>query len=68
MYYMKDNDYWWNAESQLNQLCFENDIDSFNSVSLLEDKSLYEYNEKNYYDSNGKLIETDNLFFFIKRK
>lgn len=68
MYYMKGNDYWWNAESQLNQICFENEIDNFNSVSLLEDKSLYEYNDKNYYNDNGELIKSDNLFFFIKRK
>ena len=67
MYYMKNNDYWWNSENQLNQICFENDIDNFNSVSLLEEQSLYEYNEKNYYSDNGELIMKDEIFFFIKR-
>ena len=67
MYYMKNNDYWWNSENQLNQICFENDIDNFNSVSLLEEQSLYEYNEKIYYSDNGELIMKDEIFFFIKR-
>lgn len=62
---MKD-DYWFNAECQLKQVCLENNIDFFSSVVLIEDKSLYEYDTSNYYDSDGNLLN-GNFSFFIKR-
>lgn len=64
--YIYVNDaYWFNAECQLKQICLENNIDFFSSTSDLEDKSLYEYNESNYFNNN-ELI--DNKFsFLIKR-
>jgi hypothetical protein len=61
------DEYWWNAETQLQLRCHENNIDIYNSVTISEDKSLYEYNENNYFDSNKNLINTDNVFFFLLR-
>lgn len=66
MYKNKKDDYWFNSESQLKQICIENDIDIFDSYTKLEVDSLYNYNENNYYNNN-ELIKNNNVFFFIKR-
>jgi hypothetical protein len=65
-YIMDNNDYWFNAESQLKQICIKNKIDVFNSTTNLEEKSLYEYNELNYIE-NGQLKNTYDFLFFIMR-
>ena len=64
-YIYKNDDYWFNAECQLVQICIENNIDFFTSTSDLEDKSLYEYNELNYFN-NSELVD-DKFSFLIKR-
>lgn len=65
--YKKENDnYWFNSENQLKQVCFDNDIDFFTSITHLEEKCLYNYDPKNYYD-NDKLIKSKDFLFFIKR-
>lgn len=65
--YKLDNEtYWFNAESQLKQICVENNIDFYSSCCDLEDKSLYEYNNNNYFDNNNNLID-NNFSFFVKR-
>ena len=77
LYKLKDHDMWFDSESQLKQICIESEIDMFDSYTTLEVQSLYEYNEKNYYINNAlnddalindKLIKTNNVFFFIRRK
>ena len=65
-YTSENNDYWFNAESQLKQICLINNIDFYSSTSSLEGQSLYEYNYTNYFDETNNLI--DNKYsFFIKR-
>ena len=65
--YLDDtNDFWFNAESQLENICTENNIDKFNSTTELEGNSLYNYHHSNYFDENGE-IKQDNYSFFIKR-
>lgn len=63
---MNNNEYWFNAESQLKQICIKNKIDVFNSITILEEKSLYEYNELNYIE-NGQLKDTCDFLFFVMR-
>jgi hypothetical protein len=46
------DDYWFNAESQLKQICIENKIDFFDSTSNLEGASLYGYNKINYFEND----------------
>jgi hypothetical protein len=67
MYKYKNDDYWFNAENQLKQICIENDVDIFDSYTTLEEDSLYKYDENNYY-KDGELIKNNNIFFFIKRR
>jgi len=67
MYKYKNDEYWFNAENQLKQICIENDVDIFNSYTTLEEDSLYKYDENNYY-KDGELIKNNNVLFFIKRR
>jgi len=60
-----DDYYWCNAESQLKNICIHNNIDYFSSTSLLEGKSLYEYNYNNYFENEE--LKDDKYSFFIKR-
>jgi hypothetical protein len=62
-----DDGYWFNAECQLKSICLFNDIDVFNSYTSLEEKSLYEFNNQNYYDDDQQLKIRDDLFFFLQR-
>jgi len=64
---MPNNDYWFNSESQLKQTCIESSLDIFDSTTHLENKSLYEYYEPNYFDNNGMLIQSNDFFCFIRR-
>jgi hypothetical protein len=66
LYKNKKDEYWFNAENQLRQICIENDLDIFDSHTTLEEDSLYKYNENNYY-KDGVLIKNNDVFFFIKR-
>jgi hypothetical protein len=67
LYKNKSDEPWFNAENQLRQICIESDIDIFDSYTILEEKSLYEYDENNYYKDDN-LIKNNDVFFFIKRK
>lgn len=40
------NDYWFNAENQFQAACYNSDLTIFDYNTLFEDKSLYEYDEK----------------------
>lgn len=62
--YKMNDDYWFNAESQLKQICVENNIDFYSSCTELEGKSLYAYNHENYM--KDQLIDNE-YSFFIKR-
>ena len=65
-YLDEKNSYWFDAESQLENICAKNNIDKFNSTTELEGNSLYNYHQSNYYNENGELKQ-DNYSFFIKR-
>jgi hypothetical protein len=61
-----NNDWWFNAESQLEIIFMKNGIDIFESVNKIEGDSIYSYNEDNYFENN-ELKKTHEILFFIKR-
>jgi hypothetical protein len=65
-YKPENNNYWFNAESQFEEICCQNNIDVFNSTTPLEGNSLYNYNHNDYFDENNQLLENP-YSFFIKR-
>lgn len=64
-YNLGNNDYWFNAESQLENICAINNIDFFSSCTNLE-AMIYNYNHENYYNEDNNLKD-DKFSFFIKR-
>ena len=61
-----NNDWWFNAESQLEIIIMKNGMDIFESVNNIEGDSIYSYNEHNYFENN-ELKKTHEILFFIKR-
>ena len=61
------DEYWWNSESQLQEICKQNNITIFDSATLIEDNSLYKYNYHNYFNQNNKLYEELECLLFICR-
>lgn len=66
-YIGNNNNYWWNAESQLQEVCKVNEISIFDSTTLLEDKSLYEFQENNYFNNDNNIADNLHCLFFICR-
>lgn len=65
---MINNNYWFNAESQLQTICLNSGLSIYDSTTILEDKSLYEYNEKIYFDDEKNIKADNGILFFIRRK
>jgi len=64
--------YFWNGETQFQRNLFYNNITQFNSCALLEDKSLYNYDSREYFIKEKEtekeiLNEKNNIFLFICR-
>jgi len=66
-YIGNNNDYWWNAESQLQEICKINEISIFDSTTLLEDKSLYDFQDNNYFNNDNNIADNLHCLFFICR-
>lgn len=60
--------YFWNAENVLLNTFADLNIPLFDSVSIIEDESVYNYDQDNYFDKEGKLKFENNLFCFLLRK
>jgi hypothetical protein len=69
-YFVNFENHWWNAESQLFNICIKYDIEVYNSTTELEHISVGGNYEHNIYYSNYSKneIKDDKFSFFIKRK
>lgn len=67
---VKTDDIWFfNSESQLSSRCIENNIDFYSTVTVKEDKSLYEYNPNDYFEEDGTtLLQNDDVYYFLLRR
>jgi hypothetical protein len=78
MFQLPGHSHWFDAESQLEQICRQQDIAIFNSVTVLENKSLYNYEEPLFFktdseelneiNSNDKPVINDSTFLFFLRR
>lgn len=67
LFKMTNNEYWFDAESQFQEIAIQSGLAIFDSTTNLEGNSLYYYKEENYFNNNGTLKE-NNCLFFICRK
>ncbi len=58
--------YWFNAENQFQAACYNSELTVFDYNTLFEDKSLYEYDEKRYFDLDYNPISPYMLYCVIR--
>ena len=61
-----NDDYWFNAENQFQAACFNSGLTIFDYNSEYEDKSLYEYDEKKYFDLSFNILNPFMLYCVVR--
>lgn len=61
-----NTDYWFNSEEQFQAICYLSNLTVFNYSTQYEAQSLYEYNEKQYFDENYNLISPHLLYCLVR--
>lgn len=59
-------DFRWNAESQFRAACLLSGLSIFDYSTAREELSLYQYNPKNYFNSDGNLLDNKMLYCLIR--
>ena len=62
-----NDEYWYNAENQFQSACYFSGLAVFDYNTLFEDKSLYEYDEKRYFDLNFNIMNPAMLYCLVRR-
>ncbi len=60
------DDYWFNAENQFQAACYNSGLTIFDYNSEYEDKSLYEYDEKKYFDLSFNILNPSLLYCVVR--
>ena len=58
--------YWFNSEEQFQAICYLSNLTIFNYSTNYEGTSLYEYDEKKYFDDNYNLISPHLLYCLVR--
>ena len=61
-----NDEYWYNAENQFQSACYFSGLAVFDYNTLFEDKSLYEYDEKRYFDLNFNIMNPAMLYCLVR--
>lgn len=59
-------DYWWNAESQFQAICYYSNINIHDYSSEYDEQSLYNYDEKRYFDLDYNILNPYMLYCIIR--
>jgi len=62
-----DDPYWFNAENHFQAACIHSGLAIHDYNTLFEDKSLYEYDEKKYFDEHCKIINPMMVYCLVRR-
>jgi hypothetical protein len=60
------DDYWFNAENQFRAACYHSGLYIFDYNSSYEDKSLYEYDERRYFDLDFNILNPSMLYCLVR--
>lgn len=63
---MSDSCYWWNAETQFRGACYNSNLSIFSYSTIFDEKSVYEYDEKRYFDDNYNIINPYMLYCLVR--
>jgi hypothetical protein len=58
--------YWWNAECQFDGACYNSNLNIHNYSTVFDDKSLYEYDEKRYFDIHYNILNPVMLYCLVR--
>ena len=61
-----NDEYWYNAENQFQSACYFSGLSVFDYNSIFEDKSLYEYDERRYFDLDFNTINPYMLYCLVR--
>lgn len=61
-----NDEYWYNAENQFQSACYFSGLSVFDYNSQFEDKSLYEYDEKRYFDLDYNILNPHMLYCLVR--
>ena len=61
-----NDNYWFNSENQFQAACYFSNLALFDYNTLFEDKSLYEYDEKRYFDLDFNAINPYMLYCLVR--
>jgi hypothetical protein len=62
-----NDEYWYNAENQFQSACYFSGLAVFDYNTIFEDRSLYEYDEKRYFDLNFNVMNPAMLYCLVRR-
>lgn len=62
----KPDAYWFNAENQFQSACLYAGISLHNYETMLEGSSLYEYDEKKYFDEAGEILHSSIVYCLVR--
>lgn len=66
LHYPQEDDYWFNAENQFRAACYNSNLTIYNYDTLFEGKSVYEYDESRYFNSNFDLKYPQMMYCIIR--
>lgn len=61
-----NDDYWYNSENQFQAACYFSNLSIFDYNTKFEDRSLYEYDERRYFDLNFNILSPYMLYCLIR--
>jgi hypothetical protein len=61
-----EHQHWFNSETQFQSACYHSDLTIFDYESKTESDSLYNYEESNYFNSEG-VLKGDSLVYILVR-
>lgn len=66
-FYKSDSAYWWNAETQFQAACHNANLTIFNYATIFDDRSLYEYDEKRYFDDKFNIVNPFMIYCIVRQ-
>lgn len=66
LHYPQEDEYWFNAENQFRAACYNSNLTIYNYDNLFEGKSVYEYDEKRYFNSNYDLKQPRMMYCIVR--
>ena len=65
-YFDMNHSYWWNSESQFEAMCHHSNITIYDYSTTFDEKSLYSYDEKRYFDLDYNIMNPFMIYCVVR--